>query len=65
MKKMTKMSFGNIQGVLSREEMRKIMAGSGSKECGVCTPFGGGSAQTCFTNVNNGQCEGCDNMCTL
>lgn len=35
MKKM-KMSLQSIQGVLSREEMRQIMAGSEGDVCGNC-----------------------------
>lgn len=69
MNKLTKMSLSNIQGVLSREEMSKIMAGSGGGlECGRCTPFGGGSSQACFMSGPIGgwkECSGCGNMCTF
>lgn len=39
--KTTKMSLANIQGKLSRTEMKKIMAGSGTCQAKVAT--GGGS----------------------
>lgn len=50
--KMRKMSFGNIKDVLSRDEMKEIMAGSGSL-CGFCEvnsvfyacEFGGGNCR--------------------
>ena len=68
MSKLTKMSLSNIQGVLSREEMSKIMAGSGGGlACGRCTPFGGGSSEACYLSGPPGgpqQCIGCGNMCT-
>lgn len=35
--KTEKMSFKNIKDVLSRDEMKKIMAGSGDL-CGMCGP---------------------------
>lgn len=31
-----KMSFGNIKDVLSRDEMKEIMAGSATNSCGTC-----------------------------
>lgn len=38
--KTEKMSIANIQGKLSRTEMKKIMAGSGSSDCSAssCSP---------------------------
>ena len=42
--KIIKMSLANIQGKLSRTEMKNIMAGSGSAYCG----------QTC---INNDSCK--------
>jgi hypothetical protein len=39
--KTEKMSFKNIKDVLSRDEMKGIMAGSGPLSCGFCnTPYG-------------------------
>jgi hypothetical protein len=32
--KKTKMSLANIQGKLTKQEMKKIMAGSGQSKCG-------------------------------
>ncbi len=68
MNKLTKMSLSNIQGVLSREEMSKIMAGSGGTHCGFCKTFGsspnGGSTQACFTDpMLGGACMGCEGLC--
>jgi hypothetical protein len=34
--KKTKMSLANVQGKLSKSEMKKIMAGSGNQCPGVC-----------------------------
>ncbi len=54
--KTTKMSLANIQGKLSRTEMKNIMAGSGgTNNCGItCTTAKGCKA------VNKGdQCENC------
>ena len=60
MSKLTKMSLSNIQGVLSREEMSKIMAGSGGTHCGFCKTFGG-STNACFTDPTlGGACMGCE-----
>jgi hypothetical protein len=36
--KTEKMSFKNIKDVLSRDEMKGIMAGSGPLSCGFCYP---------------------------
>ena len=49
--KTTKMSLANIQGKLSRAEMKNIMAGSGA----ACLPVG----DPCTGNV---QC--CSNVCS-
>lgn len=60
---MKKMSFENIQGTLSRDEMRKIMAGSGPEVCGICTKFSGAS-ETCMTDpLLGGACMGCEGLC--
>jgi hypothetical protein len=67
MTKVTKMSFSNIQGVLSRDEMRKIMAGSqGGSSCGVCWPTNSdgtpqGTPQGCIQEY--GVCMGCGGLC--
>ncbi len=56
MKKM-KMSLQSIQGVLSRDEMRQIMAGSEGAYCGQCfipDPSGGGRSEACTRNVVGG-----------
>lgn len=68
MSKLTKMSLSNIQGVLSREEMSKIMAGSGSTYCGSCKTLGsspgGGATESCFTDPTlGGACMGCEGLC--
>jgi hypothetical protein len=66
MTKVTKMSFSSIQGVLSRDEMRKIMAGSGSSSCGTCTPNHPyeGPPETCMTDPTlQGACMGCGGLC--
>jgi hypothetical protein len=43
--KTTKMSLANMQGKLSRIEMKKIMAGSGTGKCG--SNCGGDFGATC------------------
>jgi hypothetical protein len=48
--KTTKMSLATIQGKLSRAEMKKIMAGSGSygDKCGAsCKPLSNNCPSTC------------------
>jgi len=52
-----KMSLKEIQGILSRDEMKKIMAGSGSNKCDQscssnsdCDPHGG-TCQYCDVNT--------------
>jgi len=60
-----KMSLANIQGKLSRAEMKKIMAGSGG-QCGSgcsgsCTLHGGpcdGVTGICGSNANGCFCSG-------
>jgi len=47
----TKMSLANIQGKLSRAEMKKIMAGSGDNMCNAYC--GSGSGQSCDTTCPN------------
>lgn len=50
--KTKKMSLASIKDVLSREEMKNIMAGSGpGDQCGIC--FGPGGSATCANNWNN------------
>ena len=57
----TKMSLANIQGKLSRVEMKNIMAGSGSgtncaASCtGSCTASG--HSGKCATNSGSGRCN--------
>ena len=61
--KTTKMSLVNIQGKLSRAEMKNIMAGSGGgKNCGF-GHFPCANSQECRA-INKGECntQGC---CTL
>jgi hypothetical protein len=38
--KKEKISFNSIKDVLSRDEMRLIMAGSGLEQCGLCFSSG-------------------------
>ncbi len=45
------MSFKNIKDVLSRDEMKKILAGSAGDACGIC--FGPQGLGTCANNWNN------------
>ena len=47
-----KMSLANIQGKLSRTEMKKIMAGSGTPECG----WGCLGPKDCEGNSSCGKC---------
>jgi len=52
------MSFKNIKDVLSRDEMKRIMAGSGRLDaCGAC--FHNGSGSYC---VQGGNLNGCTCM---
>lgn len=69
MKKM-KMSLQSIQGVLSRDEMRQIMAGSEGSYCGTCTPQYSdgppysGPPESCITDPYlGGACMGCGGLC--
>jgi hypothetical protein len=53
--KTTKMSLANIQGKLSRVEMKNIMAGSGSSGCTVKC---GNPGDSCVTDTgSNGTCR--------
>ena len=52
--KTSKMSLANIQGKLSRTEMRNIMAGSGSN-CSVCSPACG-PGYSCGKDWDRGGC---------
>ena len=70
--KTKKMSLANIQGKLSRAEMKNIMAGSGADGCGDADTYcGAGSGVTCCTgytcqDAGNGQnpnVPGGDKMC--
>lgn len=58
--KTTKMSLANIQGKLSRTEMKKIMAGSG---CGAGTACGGGGNGTCKTGEHGCYCSDPNGQC--
>ncbi len=51
--KRTKMSLANIQGKLSRAEMKNIMAGSG----------GGGGGNQCNVYCGTGSGQSCDSTC--
>ncbi len=61
--KTQKMSFGKIKNVLSRDEMKKIMAGS-DDGCGTCTGYRGQQeacvkgavTQVCFCSSTAGSC---------
>ena len=61
------MNFENITGVLNRDEMKRILAGSGSDEAGCttkCISNSGtvytcskqGNSTTCTTNNSNNSC---------
>lgn len=53
--KTTKMSLANIQGKLSRTEMKSIMAGSGDTKCGHDISCDGHSEfQSCGSSGNCG-----------
>ena len=60
----TKMSLANIQGKLSRPEMKNIMAGSGSgscacgsdRDCGAGAPHCNKN-KSCDDGKTNGACE--------
>jgi len=55
--KLLKMSLENIQGKMSRMEMRNIMAGSGSSDCSIpCTCNGVSYGNVCSS-------EECWNKC--
>jgi len=61
MKKLEKMSLLNIEGKLSRTEMKNIMAGSGfmccvGTVCSSCYPLSSGS----ISNCSSGQTRSCD-----
>ena len=51
--KTEKMSFKNIKDVLSREEMKGIMAGSGGGSCGNCT-VPGYTSVACYSGAGSG-----------
>jgi hypothetical protein len=54
--KTEKMSFKNIKDVLSRDEMKGIMAGSGSGgRCGICLGAPGGGY--CHRSGSGGSCK--------
>lgn len=61
MKKTTKMSYDNIQGVLSRDEMRKIMAGSQGSFCGSCVVEVPGQSYPNFESCTRNEVSAC--MC--
>jgi hypothetical protein len=52
--KTQKISFKNIKDVLSRAEMKNIMAGSGLESCGAC--FNGGYGSYCLKGGNLSGC---------
>lgn len=56
--KRAKMSLANIQGKLSRTEMKNIMAGSGGT-CAAYMPTGGASGGPVVTyNISSANCTG-------
>ena len=59
--KLQKMSLANIQGKLSRAEMKNVMAGSGSACDIFCPTSGGGWGGYCipYTTCGNGICIPC------
>ena len=57
--KTEKMSFKNIKDVLSRDEMRSIIAGSNSSSCGKCSNPNGGTT-SCYAGSSG---SGCTCMC--
>lgn len=61
MSKLTKMSFGNIKGILSRDEMSKIMAGSQGSYCGSCVVQGHGQSSPSFESCTRNEVSAC--MC--
>lgn len=61
MSKLTKMSLSNIQGVLSRVEMSKIMAGSQGNVCGSCTVQIPGQSFPSFESCTRNEVSAC--MC--
>jgi hypothetical protein len=55
--KKTKMSLANIQGKLTKAEMKKIMAGSGQGDCArICFTAGDCSFWTSCTRCSNNYC---------
>lgn len=52
----TKMSLANINGKLSRQEMKQIMAGSkGGRSCSSDCNVGG-AIWSCYQDTNTGPC---------
>ena len=60
--KTKKMSLANIQGKLSRTEMKNIMAGSGTG--GTCK-LSNNDSRLCYCSTGMGQCSGttCSGSC--
>lgn len=67
MKQIKKLSLSNVIGKLTRNEMRYLMAGSGSAtdgvqccdssgHCGTCVPRGGGGIPTCSSGYTLTSC---------
>lgn len=56
--KTTKMSLANIQGKLSRTEMKNVMAGSGTVACTKDSDCANLCCGTCFCLTKIGKC-GC------
>lgn len=66
--KTTKMNLANIQGKLSRAEMKKIMGGSGTTCSGSCYKWNGhmmdyGTCSLVWNQVGNVRLQSCD--CSL
>lgn len=51
-----------LSNVLSRDEMKQVMAGSGPAECGACTRPGTGYIEICY-ETTSGFCSGCGTSC--
>ncbi len=52
------MSLANIQGKLSRTEMKKIMAGSGALSCSTKDCYSGGTFVICTGTSGSCTCPG-------
>ena len=54
--KKQKISFSSIKDVLNRDEMRSIMAGSGSSQCSTstCSNSNGTTTNYCYSDPHDG-----------